>query len=50
MALRYKAKHWPHGLTSEPCVKFVDFILGERVHGLQVPGASPDQSVIGVKT
>ena len=40
MASRYKAKHWLHGLTS-----VVDFILGERVHGLQVPGASPDQSV-----
>ena len=45
MASRYKAKHWLHGLTSEPFLKFVDFILGERVHGLQVPGVSPDQSV-----
>ena len=45
MASRYKAKHWLHGLTSEPFLKFVDFILGERVHGLQVPGVSPDQSI-----
>ena len=45
MASRYKAKHWLHGLTSEPFLKFVDFILGDRVHGLQVPGTSPDQSV-----
>ena len=42
MASRYKAKHWLHGLTSEPFLKFVDFILGERVHGLQIPGVTPD--------
>ena len=45
MASRYKAKHWLHGLTAEPFLKFVDFILGERVHGLQIPGVTPDQSV-----
>ncbi len=44
MASRYKAKHWLHGLTSEPFTKFVDYILGERVHGLQIPRATPDQS------
>ena len=44
MASRYKAKHWLHGLTSEPFVKFVEYILGERVHGLQIPGVTPDQT------
>ena len=44
MASRYKAKHWLHGLTSEPFVKFVEYILGERVHGLQIPGVNPEQT------
>ena len=44
MASRYKAKHWLHGLTSEPFVKFVEYILGERVHGLQIPGVTPEQT------
>jgi len=44
MASRYKAKTWLHGLTSEPFVKFVEYILGERVFGLQIPGITPEQS------
>ena len=45
MASRYRAKHWLHGLTADPFTKFVDFILGDRVNNLQIPGASPEQSV-----
>ena len=37
MASRYKAKHWLHGLTAEPFLKFVEFILGDRVYGIQIP-------------
>eukprot|EP00435_Cladocopium_sp_Y103_P066733 s1270_g29.t1 len=37
MASRYKAKHWLHGLTAEPCLKFTEFILGDRVYGIQIP-------------
>eukprot|EP00435_Cladocopium_sp_Y103_P018494 s3398_g4.t1 len=38
MASRYKAKHWLHGLTAAPFLKFVEFILGDRVYGIQIPG------------
>ncbi|CAK9003304.1 unnamed protein product, partial [Durusdinium trenchii] len=37
MAARFRSKHWLHGLTAEPFLKFVDFILGDRVWGIQVP-------------
>ncbi|CAK9006461.1 Uncharacterized protein SCF082_LOCUS9026, partial [Durusdinium trenchii] len=37
MAARFRSKHWLHGLTAEPFLKFVDFILGDRVWGVQVP-------------
>ena len=30
MASRYKAKHWLHGLTMEPFLKFTEYILGDR--------------------
>ena len=40
MAARYRSKHWLHGLTSEPFLRFVDFILGDRVYGVQVPSGS----------
>ena len=42
MASRYKAKHWLHGLTAVPFQKFTEFILGDRVYGLQLPTASSD--------
>ena len=45
MASRYRAKHWLHGLTTDPKTKIVDFILGDRVNNLQIPGSSPEQSV-----
>ena len=45
MASRYRAKQWLHGLTADPFNKFVDYILGDRVNNLQIPGASPEQSV-----
>eukprot|EP00435_Cladocopium_sp_Y103_P068426 s272_g31.t1 len=37
MAARYKAKHWLHGLTAEPFLKFTEYILGDRVYGIQIP-------------
>lgn len=40
MAARFRSKHWLHGLTAEPFLKFVDFILGDRVWGIQVPSAA----------
>ena len=36
MASRYKAKHWLHGLTADPFLRFVEFILGDRVFGIQI--------------
>eukprot|EP00435_Cladocopium_sp_Y103_P009962 s5620_g2.t1 len=42
MAARYKAKSWLHNLTAEPFNKFVDYILGERVYGIQIPSLSGD--------
>eukprot|EP00435_Cladocopium_sp_Y103_P050988 s1843_g15.t1 len=42
MASRYKAKHWLHGLTATPFLKFTEFILGDRVYGLQIPSSSQE--------
>lgn len=39
MASRYRSKHWLHGLTADPFVKFVEYILGERVLNIQLPAA-----------
>ena len=49
MASRYKAKHWLHGLTSAPFLKFTEFILGDRVYGLQIPSSSGETSQQRVK-
>ena len=49
MASRYKAKHWLHGLTATPFQKFTEFILGDRVYGLQLPSASGDATTQKVK-
>ena len=38
MSARYRAKNWLHGLEASDFNKFVDFILGERVMGIQIPG------------
>jgi hypothetical protein len=53
MASRYKSKHWLHGLTSDPFLKFVEYILGDRVYGIQIPTSDgsqqklrPDWSII----
>eukprot|EP00435_Cladocopium_sp_Y103_P074174 s127_g47.t1 len=53
MASRYKAKHWLHGLTADSFLKFVEFILGDRVYGIQIPGSDgtlqklrPDWAII----
>ena len=42
MASRYRAKHWLHGLTAEPFQKFTEYILGDRVFGIQIPTSSSD--------
>ena len=44
MASRYKAKHWLHGLTAVPFQKFTEYILGDRVYGIQIPSASGDST------
>lgn len=44
MASRYRAKHWLHGLTAEPFLKFTEFILGERVYGVQIPSGTGEGS------
>ena len=43
MASRYKAKHWLHGLTADPFLKFVEYILGDRVYGIQIPTSEGSQ-------
>ena len=47
MASRYKSKHWLHGLTSTPFLKFTEFILGDRVYGLQIPSSTGDNTSRG---
>ena len=42
MASRYRAKRWLHGLTAEPFLKFTEYILGDRVFGIQIPSASSE--------
>ena len=37
MSARYRAKNWLHGLEASDFNKFVYFILGERVLGIQIP-------------
>lgn len=37
MSARYKAKSWLHNLTADSFLKFVEYILGERVYGIQIP-------------
>eukprot|EP00435_Cladocopium_sp_Y103_P033708 s3649_g8.t1 len=44
ISARYKAKHWLHGLEASHFNKFVDFILGDRVLGIQIPAPSGDGS------
>ena len=49
MAARYRAKHWLHGLVASDFTKFVEFILGDRVMGIQVPSSSGDGAQQRVK-
>ena len=37
MSARYKSKHWLHGLEASHFNKCVDFVLGDRVLGIQNP-------------
>ena len=46
MASRYKAKHWLHGLTADLFLKFVEYILGDRVFGIQIPTSEGSQQRI----
>ena len=43
MSARYRAKNWLHGLEAADFNKFVEFILGERVLGIQIPSADGGQ-------
>ena len=43
MASRYKSKHWLHGLTADPFLKFVEYVLGDRVYGVQIPTSDGGQ-------
>ena len=49
MASRYKAKHWLHGLTLDPFNKFTEYILGDRVFGIQIPSASGEAAQQKIK-
>ena len=54
MSACYKAKPWLHGLVAADFTKFVDFILGDRVYGIQLPSSTtefaqkvkPDWSIV----
>lgn len=54
MAARYKSKSWLNNLTMDPFLKFTDYILGERVYGIQIPSlageaqqrARPDWAIV----
>ena len=54
MAARYRAKPWLNGLVASDFTKFVDFILGDRVYGIQLPSSTtefaqkvkPDWSIV----
>eukprot|EP00435_Cladocopium_sp_Y103_P017334 s3745_g4.t1 len=46
MASRYKAKHWLHGLTADHFLKFVEYILGDRVYGIQIPSLDGGQQKV----
>ena len=37
MSAKFKSKHWLSDLKYEHFQKFIDFILGDRVHGIKVP-------------
>ena len=37
MAAKFRNKSWLHGLELANCLKYIDFILGEKVNGLKVP-------------
>jgi len=55
MAAPYKAKNWLHGLEASHFNKFVDYIMGDRVLGIQIPSSAghgvqqkvkPDWSIV----
>ena len=37
MAAKFRNKSWLHGLELSHWLKYIDFILGEKVNGLKVP-------------
>ena len=45
MASKFKAKQWLAGLKMEHFLKFVDFILGDRVNAIKVPVDNGQQAV-----
>ena len=54
MAACYRAKPWLNGLVASDFTKFVDYILGDRVYGIQLPSSTtefaqkvkPDWSIV----
>ena len=44
MAARYRAKPWLNGLVASDFTKFVDYILGDRVYGIQLPSSTTEFS------
>ena len=44
MASRYRSKHWLHGLTLDPFNKFTEYILGDKVFGIQIPSSAGDST------
>ena len=42
MSARYRAKPWLHGLVGGDFTKFVDFVLGDRVYGIQLPSSTTE--------
>eukprot|EP00435_Cladocopium_sp_Y103_P028408 s800_g7.t1 len=49
MSARYKAKHWLHGLEASHFSKFVDYVLGDKVLGIQIPSSTGDGTQQRVK-
>jgi hypothetical protein len=45
MASKFKAKHWLAGLKMDHFLKFVDYILGDRVNAIKVPVDNGQQAV-----
>ena len=45
MAVKFKSKHYLNGLKAEHFQQFVDFVLGDKIHGIKVPMDGQQQSL-----